>query len=139
MQNSRPGLPGIPVLIPVLFGSWLLVSSLAETVPGLGLYDGKRMLELTLVTLSLTLVLFSAAGRQKFADLLGAIPRWVRILLLTFFTLGVISALRTNHPAYPLLDVAMLYLLIMTAISVACSAILYKFWFDRLVQLVQPA
>jgi len=124
------------LLIPALLGLWLLVTSLAEVVPGLGLYDGKRFLELYLIAVTLSLTLLSTRARHHAAAILSAFPSWVRILLIVFFGLGFISALLTPNPAYPLVDVAMLFLLILTAISVACARQLSGHNFDRVALIL---
>mgnify|MGYP001553960104 CR=1 FL=1 len=133
MQNTGSERIGILILIPVLFGLWLVVTSLSEVVPGVGLYDGKRILELYLICLTLSLVLISSAARQKMAVLISAIPGWIRIHFLIFFGLGLSSALLTPNPAYPLLDVTMLYLLMVSSISIACVKQQYKNRFDQIV------
>ena len=104
---------------------------MAEVVPGLGIYDGKRILELYLIPLTLSLTFFSLRAHLKLNDILKATPKWIRILVLIFFGLGISSALLTPHPAYPLTDVAMLFLLLVTAISVACAKQLSGKNFDR--------
>ena len=123
---------GILLLVPILFGSWLVVTSLTEVAPELGLYNGKRILELYLIFLTLSFVLFNSRARQYLDGLLKEIPGWIRILFLLFFGLGISSAVLTPHPAYPLTDVAMLFLLTAGTISVASAKQLSDIRFDRL-------
>ncbi len=123
----------ILILIPALFGAWLAATSLTEVIPGLGLYDGKRMLELYLICLTLSVVLINRPARQKFNAVVNATPARIRLLLIIFFALGVGSALLTPNPAYPLTDVAMLFLMVITALCVACARYVCGYHFDRVV------
>ena len=125
-QKSRNRSVGFLVVIPALFGLWLVITSLTEVVPELGIYDGKRILELYLISLTLLVLILSTQIRQKLKNILQAIPAWVRILLLFFFGLGLSSALLTPNPGYPLLDVAMLFLIVFTTFSLACIRQLIK-------------
>ena len=54
-------------------------------------------------------------------------------ILLVFFGLGLSSALLTPNPGYPLLDVAMLFLIALTAFSLACIRQLTNSNFDKLL------
>ncbi len=121
------------ILIPVLFGAWLTLTSLNGLVPGLGIYDGKRILELYLILITLALALLNTPVRLQFNAILKSIPSWIRIFILIFFGLGLFSALRTPHPAYPLVDVAMLFLVTITAIVMACIRLVTGKLFDRIV------
>ena len=121
------------IAIPTLFGLWLVLTSLTEAIPELGIYNGKRILELCLISVTLSFLLISGQVRQKLEIILRAIPSWVRISLLVFFGLGLSSALFTPNPAYPLLDVAMLFLLIMTTLTLASTRQILGIHFDRVV------
>ena len=120
-------------MIPALFGLWLVATSISEAVPSIGSYNGKRMLELYLIFVTLFVLLISSRVRQRLETFLLAIPTWVRILLLIFFGIGLSSALLTPNPAYPLLDVAMLFLLILTTLTIACTRQLVGIQFDRVI------
>ena len=48
LQDTSEKSIGFLILIPLLLGSWLLVTSLMEAIPELGVYNGKRILELYL-------------------------------------------------------------------------------------------
>jgi len=132
-ENSNNKPIGLLVIIPALYGLWLLTTSLTEVIPKLGIYNGKRILELYLIIVTLSAPLISTQARQKLGGLLLAIPVWVRIILMVFFGLGLSSALLTANPAYPLLDVAMLFLLMLTAFTVASTRQILGIHFDRVV------
>ena len=100
---------GILILVPMLFGSWLWLTSVADIVPGIAPFDGKRMLELCLIFLTLALCLLNTGARHRIGLILTSCPGKIRLLSLVFFGIGAISALRTTHPAYPLTDAAMLF------------------------------
>ncbi len=124
---------GFLILVPILFGLWLMITSMTEVLPELGVYDGKRVLELYLITVTLTFLLLHTQTRRKLENIVRSVPTWVRSLLIIFFGLGLISALRTPNPAYPLLDVAMLFLLLLTTISIASIRQFLGVYFDRVV------
>ena len=121
------------IAIPVLFGLWLAITSVNEVIPELVIYNGKRVLELCLISVTLSFLLISGQVRQKLEVILRATPSWVRVSLLIFFGLGLSSALLTPNPAYPLLDVAMLFLLILTAVTLASFRLVVGVNFDRSV------
>lgn len=133
LQNFSIKSKDMLILIPVLFGAWLALTSLNGLVSGLGVYDGKRILELYLILLTLALALLKTPVRQQFNAILKSIPSWIRIFILIFFGLGLFSALTTPHPAYPLVDVAMLFLVTITAIVMACIRLVTGKLFDRIV------
>ena len=75
----------ILIAIPVLFGLWLVITSVNEVIPELVIYNGKRVLELCLISVTLSFLLISGQVRQKLEVILRAIPSWVRVFLLIFF------------------------------------------------------
>jgi O-antigen ligase len=119
--------------VPVLFGTWLLVTALTDTVPGIGTYNSKRILELYLILLTLCFTAFSTHTRHLVAGNLGAIPGWMVLLLVLWLGLGASSALLTAHPAYPLIDVAMFFIMGMTAMAIAGTRQALGTGFDRVV------
>lgn len=103
------------------FGTWLFLTSVTDVIPQMAPYNAKRLLELYLLPLAFLLVLFSPSARRQFNNISSSIPGWVRVFTAIFFSLGVISALRTPHPAYPLVNVAMLFLILVMIIAIASS------------------
>lgn len=128
MSTGRPigradrWLPWTP---PLLAGLWLFSNSVGEPLAQLGVYDGKRVLQLILFPAMLAAALTSRALRDAVARVLRTAPASTLPMLAAFFALGVASALRLPHPGYALVDVAMLLLLLAGALVMAgCRLVL---------------
>lgn len=115
---------------------WLLLTSVREVVPGFGVYDSKRVLELFTIPLLLFFVLANKEARNTFSNYLKIIPNWIWILIITFFGIGLISGLRTEHPSYSLVDVSMFLSLSVAVLCVATSKSLLGKRFDKIALLL---
>jgi len=135
MNHSRQAATGA-LIIPGILGAFLLLSSGFDLIPQLGVFNAKRLLELTVLLTILLTALLSPTVRQSLAGQLGRIPRWAGLFLVLAAGLGIISALRFPHPGYGLADVTMLAVLVISMLVVAACRAAVGGRFDRLAILV---
>jgi len=125
------------LLLPVTLGVYLLITSTTDLSDSLWQYDAKRMLQLYLLPLMFLLTLLAPSLRQAFAEQVARIPRWMGWALALMFSLGVISAWHNSTSsmglAYSLADVALLFLVIAAALTVAACRNVAGEIFDRIV------
>jgi len=104
----------------ISIGLYLIVTSTFYPLSFLTVFDAKRILQLALFSIIVLFAICWKPLRLQTIKQFDLLPAFSRSLLLLFFTIGIISSLRLAHPTYPLLDVAMLFLLAcMTAIAAA--------------------
>ncbi len=124
------------LLPPALLGLFLVGTSGFDLAPGLGVFNGKRVLELVVLTLVLASTAAIPALRRAFGDLLATVPRWAVLVLSLAGLAGVVSALRFPHPGYGLLEVAMLAWLGLAICATAAARRCSGGSFDRLAVLI---
>lgn len=83
--------------------NWLL--------PGYSVYDIKRILEIILLLWTSGYLLVSTANRQAWLNLWQQLPYLARLLILSFFALGLFSTLLAPLPIMALLEVSISFLL----------------------------
>lgn len=108
-------------LLPAGLLAFLLLTSVTEPLPNVGVYDGKRLLFLAVMAIGLLLPLTDGAYRREFAGPLGYLPAWCGLALLLAFGLGMVSALAHPPSAYPLVEVGQLLLLPLGVLGLAAS------------------
>ncbi|MFC1720081.1 O-antigen ligase family protein [Pseudomonadota bacterium] len=92
--NLRDSAVLISLAIAVLFGSYLLLTSTTDPLPGIQWrYDAKRILQFGLLFLLFLAPALNGRIRDEFGDLLSAVPRWLKITLVAVFSWGVLSVL----------------------------------------------
>lgn len=125
----------IALLLPVTLGAYLLITSTIHLSDSLWQYDAKRMLQLYLLPLMFLFTLLMPSLRQAFAEQVSRIPRWMGWALALMFTLGVISAWYNSTSsmglAYSLADVALLFLIIAAAFTIAACRTVAGELFDK--------
>ena len=100
-------------------------------IASLSVFDAKRVLQLVMFA---GLLLFAVAWvplRQATLRQIARVPLWMGSLISLFFAIGLVSALRLEHPAYPLIDVSMMFVLLVAVFAVAGSRDLAGDNFDR--------
>lgn len=130
--NGRRRGRGLVLLVPGALGLFLVAGSLVDLAPRYGVYDGKRLVQLWLLTGVLALALAVPDLRRRAGALLAGLPPVAGLTLAVFFALGLASALTHPPVFYPLADVALLALLSACALVVAASRSLAGAAFDRL-------
>ncbi len=124
------------IFVPFLLGLFLISTTGFDMLPGLGVFNGKRVLEVFTLLFLLIAVLISHDLRTSFRELQSILPRWAFMALAMAFVLGTASTLRFSHPGYGLLEIAMLLLLILCTIATAAARRLSGNYFDRLALLI---
>jgi O-antigen ligase len=111
--------PGL--LIAGLLISYLVVTSVWDPLPGFGVYDGKRIVQVWLILLCLLTTLLSAPLCGSVGALIRATPNWVLALSAGALLLGIASAFSHPPVAYPLVEVSLPFLVIvMFYVIAAC-------------------
>ncbi len=116
---------------PLLVVAFLLLTSVRDWLPQLGVFDGKRILQVCVIPLLFLLALVLPGLRATTAATMARVPKWVFACLTAFFTLGVISSLRYQHPGYSLAEVAVLFTLTTAAFVIAGARVAAGELFDR--------
>jgi hypothetical protein len=82
----------LSLLVPILIGLYLLLTSTTALIPGIRPYDAKRILQFGLL---FVLFLVPALNKRIGEDVglrLSIVPKWMKFTLLTVFFWGVLSA-----------------------------------------------
>ncbi|NND45837.1 MAG: O-antigen ligase family protein [Xanthomonadales bacterium] len=130
---ADPGPGGrLAVLTPVLLGLWLAGTSVTGGFGPFGVYDAKRVLELVLLFMIVSLALANPAHRHCVNGLVGALPRWTILAFAAFLALGLASASQLQHPDYAYVEATMLFMLVVAALCVAGAHHLAPVLFERI-------
>ena len=111
----------LSLLVSVLIGSYLLVTSAFYPLENLPVFDAKRLLQLALFSILLIFALAWTPLRHMTIAQLGRLSPLNRMVLGLFFSIGIASSLRLTHPAYPLVDVSMIFIMTLLIAVVAAS------------------
>ena len=125
-NQSKPALAVV-----VLLGLYLLATSAFFPLESLPVFDAKRVLQLALFA---TILVFATAWtplRTATITQLSRLSKLNRYALALFFLIGLISSLRLDHPAYALIDVAMMFVMMILIAVTAASRELSGDRFDR--------
>lgn len=107
-----------------------------DLIPPVGLYNGKRVLQIGLLCGVALLLVASKPLRQQWLQLLGGQSSAVRWGLGIVFGLGVVSAVRAPMPAYAFTELAHMTLLVVSAGLVAAMYQRAPIAGDRLIVAV---
>jgi len=130
-NTSAPQLTTPALAVVVSLGIYLLVTSTFYPLDFLSVFDAKRVLQLVLfVTLMIFTLAWAPLREMTFAQL-GRFPPLTRIMLTVLFALGFTSALRLEHPAYALIDVSMIFVILLLVTVTAASRDLSTTRFDK--------
>jgi len=129
-----------PALAVVAFsGFYLLATSAFYPLDFLGVFDAKRVLQLVLFAAILVFAVAWAPLRTATVAQLNRLSRLNRYLLGLFFLIGLVSSLRLDHPAYPLVDVSMMFVMMVLIAVMAASRDLSGASFDKWAALLLAA
>jgi len=134
---TRQNAPALAVV--VLSGLYLVITSAFFPLDFLTVFDGKRILQLTLFTVILIFAVAWAPLRTATITQLNRLSTLSRVCLVTFFSIGIVSSLRLEHPAYALIDVSMIFILLVLVAVMAASRDLASERFDKLAVLLLAA
>ncbi len=121
----------LSLVVVILIGLYLLVTSAFYPLSFLSPFDAKRLLQLVLFTVLLVYAVAWTPLRQQTTAQLNRLSQLSRIALGIFFIIGIASSLRLKHPAYALVDVAMMFVMMMLIAVTAASRDLAGARFDR--------
>ncbi|MBI5451581.1 MAG: O-antigen ligase family protein [Gammaproteobacteria bacterium] len=125
-----------PFAAPLLFAGFclfILLTPLFDLVPGLGMYNEKRVLELGLLMLGATLLLTSRALHRGWLNIFVSLPASVKITLFTLMMLGLTSAWFSRLPVWAVIDVATYVLITITTLSFAAACRQLPQWVDKIL------
>ena len=123
----------------VLLGSYLLFTSALFPLDFLGVFDAKRVLQMVLFVAILIFVVAWAPLRNSTTTLLSRLSVPIRYALGLFFLIGIASSLRLEHPAYALVDVSMMFVMVILIAVTAASRDLSGERFDKFAVLLLAA
>jgi len=115
----------------VSFGLYLLITSAFFPLDFLSVFDAKRLLQLVLFAAAMLFAVSWTPLRRATIAQLSRLSPLNRASLALFFLLGTASSLRLDHPAYALVDVSMLLVMIMLIGVMAASRELAGRRFDQ--------
>jgi hypothetical protein len=133
--NPRESSFLISLLVPILIGSYLFLTSTTYLIPGIWPYDSKRILQFVLLLILFLVPALNERIRNEYGCLLAAVPAWIKIALLCMFGWGIVSALTNAHSLMHALnslsEVALLSALVLGVFVVAACRRIAGHWFDR--------
>lgn len=122
---------GLASLIVIVLGFYLVITSTFYPLSSLMVYDAKRIIQVFLIAGCILFANIWAPLRLQALRQLSRLSTLSRVLLALFFTIGIVSSLRLAHPAYALVDVSMLFLLLCMIAITAASRDLAPDSFDK--------
>ena len=129
--------PALTVI--VALGSFLLLTSAFYPIGSLSVFDAKRILQLVLFATVLLFTISWPPLRRATVTQLTRLSALNYLLLALFFSIGILSSLRLEHPAYALLDVSMLFVMMVLITVTAGSRELAARRFDKWAVLLLAA
>jgi O-antigen ligase len=118
--------------IVVAIGLYLFSTSTLYPLDFLSVFDAKRILQLLLFFLVIVVALTCKPVREASVNQLAGIPKSITYLCALFFLIGILSSLRLDHPAYALLDVSMLFVILLLSLVTAASRDVAGLRFDKI-------
>jgi len=125
-QTTRPALAVI-----ITLGLFLVVTSAFYPLDFLSVLDAKRVLQMGVFV---ALILFAASWaplRNATYVQLDQVARFDAITFALFLIIGLVSALRLLHPAYALMDVSIIFVMLLLIFVIAASREISGIHFDR--------
>jgi len=112
-------------------GLYLFITSAFFVLDFLSVFDAKRITQLAVFSFILLFAVAWPPLRRSTVEQLDRLTALQRVCLAVFFCVGIVSSLRLDHPAYALVDVAMMYVLMILIAVVAASRVMAGKHFDR--------
>ena len=138
-ENKHLSEPAVlwSLLLPLLAGLYLLLTSTMIVIPGIWPYDAKRILQFALLLIFFLLPLLNSRIRSEFSAQLYSVPAWLNYSLLAVILMGVVSAAiharSAMHAVNSLSEVALMSLLVLAALLVAACRRIGGRTFDRII------
>ncbi|MGB7453395.1 MAG: hypothetical protein WBM36_14810, partial [Lysobacterales bacterium] len=111
---------GWSLAVVVSLGLYLFITSAFFPLDFLSVFDAKRVLQLALFAAIMIFAISWAPLRTATISQLGRLSTFSRYALALFFFIGIVSSLRLDHPAYALIDVSMMFvMMILIAVTAA--------------------
>ena len=121
----------LSLAVVIIIGLYLLVTSAFYPLDFLSVFDAKRLLQLVLFAVLMMFAVAWTPLRQQSIAQLSRLSTLNRIALSIFFIIGIASSLRLEHPAYALVDVSMMFVMMMLIAVIAASRELAGARFDK--------
>jgi len=115
----------------ILSGSYLFATSTFFPLDFLGVFNSKRILQLALFTAILLFTVSWVPLRESASAQLSRLSALNGYCLALFFIIGIVSSLRLDQPAYALVDVCMIFVMMMLIMVTAASRELTGKYFDK--------
>jgi hypothetical protein len=131
-QRNSIKKPSFSLAIIILIGLFLFSTSTLYPLSFLSVFDAKRILQLYLYLLIFIIALVYTPIRKSSIKRLACLPKFIAYPTALLFITGILSSLRLNNPAYALIDVSMLFLLIPLSFVIAASRDQAGITFDKI-------
>jgi len=121
-----------PALAVVLtLGVFLVATSAFYPLGFLSVFDAKRVMQLGVFAAIILFAVSWAPLRNATYAQLGRVARFDLITFALFLVVGLVSALQLLHPAYALMDVSMIFIMLLLIFITAASREISGTHFDR--------
>ena len=115
----------------VSLGLYLFFTSAFYPLDFLSVFDAKRVLQLALFAAIMIFAVTWTPLRTATIAQLSRLSVFSRYALALFFFIGIVSSLRLDHPAYALIDVSMMFVMMILIAVTAASRELSAERFDK--------
>ena len=129
----------LSLAVVVSLGLYLFFTSAFYPLGFLSVFDAKRVLQLALFAAIMIFAVTWAPLRSATILQLSRLSIFSRYALVLFFFIGIVSSLRLDHPAYALVDVSMMFVMMILIAVTAASRELSGERFDRWAVLLLTA
>ena len=129
----------LSLAVVVSLGLYLFFTSAFFPLDFLSVFDAKRVLQLALFAAIMIFAVTWAPLRTATIAQLGRLSIFSRYALALFFFIGIVSSLRLDHPAYALIDVSMMFVMMILIAVTAASRELSGERFDKWAVLLLAA
>ena len=123
----------------VSLGLYLFFTSAFYPLDFLSVFDAKRVLQLALFAAIMIFAVTWTPLRSATIAQLSRLSIFNRYALALFFFIGIVSSLRLDHPAYALVDVSMMFVMMILIAVTAASRELSDDRFDKWAVLLLTA
>jgi len=121
----------LSLAVVVSLGLYLFFTSAFYPLDFLSVFDAKRVIQLALFSAIMIFAVTWAPLRKETVTQLGRLSKFNRYTLALFFLIGIVSSLRLDHPAYALVEVSMMFVMMILIAVTAASRELSGTRFDR--------
>jgi O-antigen ligase len=111
----------LSLLVVASLGFYLVITSAFFPLDFLSVFDAKRVIQLALFAAIMIFTVAWAPLRKATIAQLSRLSRFQTCAFALFFLIGIISSLRLEHPAYALVDVSMMFVMMVLIFVTAAS------------------